>query len=249
LQGTRFTWTDTTGEVEYANLAFSGRAGTYRLLFEAASARNESDIMRYDPEAESDRSHLVVSAIKSVAGQVPENEFFDIRLRFRYASWLFGLGSIDVALTSRSADSVTAAQGVLAEAAASLNARFWQNAQPRTDQRDRLLFVGVTGRVFNTLPYYGIQVGSQELAGSAFEGSLFAVALLRRFNSTPYVVDRDTIVAQPTNVFAEFFLRSSRVDFFRMLNFRGGVMLPLARGQRLHSRIVVSVPVGGIEFF
>jgi hypothetical protein len=68
-------------------------------------------------------------------------------------------------------------------------------------------------------------------------------------SDTMSVLDGDTLTSRPWNIIADFFLRSSSIDFFKTLNLRGGFLLPLRSGTRLQSRIVVSVPVGTLNLF
>ena len=109
--------------------------------------------------------------------------------------------------------------------------------------------MGVQVRIFNTLPYWGAHFGSVEHAGSPFNGSSATFGVLHRMTDTLSVVQGDTLVSEPWNLFADFFLTSSSIAFFKALNLRGGVLLPLKGGKKLDSRIVVSVPVGTINLF
>ncbi len=178
----------------------------------------------------SNSSYVTVSVIKSIAGERPQNEFFELRFKFNYARRFFGLASLDVALSSQGTDTVSSEQRKLTEAGASLN---W--GLPADERGKRLLFAGLIGKVFNTIPYYGVVVGSTELNRSMFRGSTTMFALLRRFYS-------DSAVAT-YNVYVEVFLHSEEVDFFKRLNIRGGVLLPLRAHGELESRIVLEVPV------
>ena len=111
------------------------------------------------------------------------------------------------------------------------------------------MFAGVMLRVFTTLPYYGVTFGSVEHGASPFQGSTFSLSVLHRMSDTLNVVGVDTVTSTPMNILADFFLRSSTIDFFKTLNLRGGFLLPLHAGSKLQSRIVVSVPVGTLNLF
>ena len=191
LRGNVLVQSDSVGDATFKDLTFAGPSGKYRLTFATLHSAQESgdpsggeqrprscgdtsDIMVYDAERASDRSYVAASAIKSIAGIIPNDEFFEIRGRFRYGPRLFGMASIDVALSNRGSDTVRSTQQALTEAAVSLNYAVSSVGTRRTaitDEYDRTLFVGGVVRVFNTLPYLGAQVGSVENATSAFAGA------------------------------------------------------------------------------
>ena len=270
LRGNVLVQSDSVGDATFKDLTFAGPSGKYRLTFATLHSAQESgdpsggeqrprscgdtsDIMVYDAERASDRSYVAVSAIKSIAGIIPNDEFFEIRGRFRYGPRLFGMASIDVALSNRGSDTVRSTQQALTEAAVSLNYAVSSVGTRRTaitDEYDRTLFVGGVVRVFNTLPYLGAQVGSVENATSAFHGSTFIVGVLHDLSLAPSIVQGDTLVPAQWALFSEFFLRSSTIDFFKTLNLRGAVLLPVFKQkEKLQSRITVSVPVGTLNLF
>jgi len=254
LQGTTVLRADENGQVQFTDLAVVGFRGTYRLRFAPLGDRNPSHgtystRMWYDPEHESNRSHVVISAIKSIAGQVPRDEFFDVRFRYRYGGRFFSLASFDVALNAVNTDSVKSNQQFLTEADGSLCYTLFTTADTLTSLYERAAFIGPRIRVFNTLPYYGIQVGSEEQSRSAFQGSMISVGVLHRMNDTVNIVGVDTIRAYQWNLSADVFLRSSTVAFFKTLNLRVGVLIPIAKSAKIQSRITIAVPVGTIEFF
>lgn len=257
LLGNTVIKTDVNGEARFNDLVVQGPDGYYRLVFRIlgglrdAAGSDTSGLMLYDADRVFDRSYVVISAIKSIAGRIPSDEFFDVRFRYRYHRNVFALANIDVALSNRGTDTVRSNQQALTEAAVSLN---WSplsatRLTPVTEERERSLFFGVQLRVFNTLPYWGSHLGSVEHAGSPFTGSSATIGVLHRMADTLGVVGGDTLVSQPWNLFADFFLTSSSIPFFKALNLRGGILLPLKGGRKLDSRIVVSVPVGTINLF
>lgn len=63
------------------------------------------------------------------------------------------------------------------------------------------------------------------------------------------IVNGDSINTTRSNLGVEFFLRSSMVDFFRLLTIRGSVLMPLERKGDITSRIAIAVPVGTIYPF
>jgi hypothetical protein len=252
LTGTTIAKSDADGQAAFTNLSLVGPSGRYRLAFEAVGFRWAQDttaIMLYDPDRSSDRNYVVLSAIKSVAGRIPANEFFDARFRFRFHRIVFALASFDVALSHRDTDSLSSEQGHLTEAAALLNVVLYTRKRPITEERERTVFAGPSLRVFNTFPYAGGHVGSMELGGSAFHGSSFTIGIFHRLSEVAQLVDGDTLMPAKSNLFADFFIRSSTIDFFRALNLRGGILLPLRKNRKVESRIIVAVPVGTISLF
>ncbi len=253
LHGKTVVKADEHGEATYTDLAIVGPGGDYRLMFRplgpyAREAWTYSGVLAYRPGDLSTRSHVVISAIKSITGEVRRDEFFDVRFRFRYDERIFGLANFDVALSSPDDTAGTAPQ-LLTEAGASLNYTFRFARDPITHLYERGLFVGAVGRIFNTLPYWGVQAGSVEYRGSAFQGSSFAVALLVRMRDSMSVIGSDTIRASPLSVGVDAFLRSSTIAFFKTLNLRIGVLIPVRQAAKIQSRITIAVPVGTLEFF
>lgn len=253
LSGVTVAKTDTAGEATFTDLAITGPEGYYQLVFRSITGVRRPDVlsarMLYDPDRLFDHSYVVISAIKSIAGTAPAGEFFDARFRFRYGRNVFALAAFDVNLISRGTDSVNSSQSFLSDGSVSLNLTILTRSTPRTTERERSLFAGPMVRVFNTLPYFGANIGSVEHGASPFQGSTFSLALLHRMSDTMNVVSGDTVTSRPWSLLADFFLRSSSIDFFRTLNLRGGFLLPLRSGSRLECRIVVSVPVGTLNLF
>ncbi len=261
ISGQTSAETDANGIAQFDSLKIVGPSGSYRLQYVVRyqkagggsdSAMTWSQTIRHNPDRNSNQSFVVVSAIKTISGVAPKNEFFDLRFRFRFSQNLFGLGQVDFGL-SGTGDSVHSTQHELTEAAVSLNKVVWTYKDLEIGRVERALYVGPTLVVFNTLPYVGIQFGSIEHAGSAFQGSSMQVAVLSRLSPDTNFVGGDTLFAAKQNLYASFFVRSSTIAFFKALNLRGGVVLPFdfghLKGGRLSTRLVVSVPVGSIDFF
>ena len=229
--------------------SLGGRRGPPELQVRGQCSDYSTPI-RYDPNWSLNRNYVSIGAIKSIAGATPENEFFDIRFRFRLTDRLVTVSSVDLSLTSRtSTDSVRSNQRALTEATALFAFAFAARRDPVTEAPERQLLVGALWKVFNTIPYAGVWLGSEELTGSAFEGSAFGVGLVGSLYETPVVIDRETVRPQRLNVLADFYVRSADVPFFRLLNFRGTVLLPLARGIPMTSRIAILVPIDGLFTF
>lgn len=254
LLGTTVVRTEESGLATFRDLGLSGRRGAYRIAFHVRGPGVQptvgTTVIFNDPTVVYDRSYVTISAIKTVAGTAPSDEFFDVRFRFKLGPRWSTLADFDVALTNRGTDTVTSKQTALSEASAALG---WAVAPPTTDPvtsvPDRELFVGPLVRVFNSLPYYGVQFGGLELGGSAFQGSSAAVALVHRINNATYFVNGDSLTATPYSIIADAFIRSSKIDFFKALTIRAGVLLPIESNGRLTSRITIAVPIGTIDNF
>lgn len=244
--------TGETGEAVFDSLGISGEPGACALKITLPSAQKLEKLtnaFEYDPDVSLNRNFVAISAIKSIAGEIPDDEFFDIRFRYRIWRRVFVISATDIALTSRSTDSVRSSQRKLTEASISGNFTFHQRTDPRNGVPERDVFVGAVVKVFNTLPYAGIHLGVVELAGSAFQGSTLTFGPVLSLYSSPVVIRGNTVRPQRFNILADFLVRSSSVDFFKNLNIRGSVLLPVARGIPLSSRIGIAVPVGTLHIY
>ncbi len=260
LRGSRLRRSIEDGTATFDSLSVSGPGGTYYLTFALTQCPDTpesegtcwvaSQPMSYDPDWSLNRSFVTIGAIKSIAGVTPDNEFFDLRFRFRLTSRLVSLTNVDLALTARtSTDSVRSTQKRLTEATALIAVGFAPRKDPITEAPERQLLGGVVAKVVNTIPYAGLWMGAEELTGSAFQGSASGVGLVSSLYRTPFEVDGEIVRPQAFNVLAEFYIRSSDVPFFKFLNIRGTILLPIARGIPLTSRIAVLVPVDGLFTF
>ena len=95
-----------------------------------------------------------------------------------------------------------------------------------------------------------VVLGSIELHQSAFFSSYFLAGYLRRFfpvTPTTNVLASGERLADD-NLYTEFLIHSSKVNFFRYLAVKGGVLIPLLgrRGEfdDVQFRITIAVPVG-----
>jgi hypothetical protein len=261
LVGSTMVKTDDKGEALFSDLGISSGAGTFKVAFSTTAegqtrTTDSSSAIAVDPDEAFNRSSVAVSAIKSISGIRPPDEFFDVRFRFRIPGSLFVFSNIDIALSNSGTDSVSSTQKRLTEGGVSLNYAFGpmrrQNGIP-----ERTAFAGAQAKIFNTLTYYGPQFGIVELGGSAFAGSSIAVSYLHPILPESAVVDGVAVSSQEHNFYWEFYLRSSLIPFFSALTLRGGVLVPADPGLRLRvadhvstqSRIVISVPVGTIALF
>jgi hypothetical protein len=246
--------TNVEGRAAFDSLRLQGREGEYLMTYvidaEPSVKGASSGTIVHDPKRDFDQNFVVISAIKTVSGVAPENEFFDLRFRFRLSRFLHLLANTDIALTSRGTDSVASKQKRLTEAALLTNGNLWMPRANVSDVPQRLVFAGTQLKVFNTVPYWGAQIGGTELGGSAFHGSMLTVSYLRRwYGDELVVVDGDSVFTAKNNIGLDFFLRSSAVEFFKVLTIRGGVVVPLRSDARLTSRIAIAIPVGDLYRF
>lgn len=184
---------------------------------EGASTQGTTEVVR-------DSSHVLVSAIKSISGEVPENKFFALNWRINYSRLYFTLANVDIALSDAQTDSVRSPNSKLTEAgiSANLDVSALLDAQHRFSY-DRTMFVGGITKIFNTEAYYGGIAGSIELHESPFFSSYFFAGYLRRFFPvTPRSnVREDGKRLADDNLYAEFLIHSSEINFFRYLAVKG----------------------------
>ncbi len=254
LQGTPTVRTDSLGRAVFSDLRLHGKTGEYQLRFELTTPFNDSTFSNsliYNPRRDFDQNFVVISAIKTISGVAPRNEFFDLRFRFRLGDFGHILANTDVALSSRGTDSVSSTQDRLSEAAVLLNGNLHFVQDYSSDVPQRVLFGGAQLKVFNTIPYYGVHIGGTELAGSAFQGSSLSIAYLQRwFGDTLAVVNGDSIHTAKHNLGVDFFVRSSLVEFFKVLTIRGSVLMPFrSKNAGIATRIAVAVPIGDVYRF
>jgi hypothetical protein len=217
----------------------------------------------YDVDREYNKSFVIISAIHSVSGVQPTNEFFDVRFRFRLPAGFSAHVSADLNIerastlekdTVKGGREVTEAVGMINWSGSRRKIKYWHNAMRVTDERtdalDRLLFVGGQVRVFSGVPYAGLHIGNVEMGHSAFFGSSFTLGYLTPLSYLPVkLADNPAVYPTQHNLIAEAFLRSSQVNFFEFLNVRGTFLLPFETARRVQSRIAIAVPIGGIKAF
>jgi hypothetical protein len=261
IRGQTSRVSDTLGVVRFDSLAVVGPPGCYTLEFRrfdmSDNAKGEfSNPMCYDVDRAYNRNFVIISAIRSIAGSVtPPDEFFDIRFRFRFGREWHGMVHSDLSVVRRSiedVDSVRSTTKRLVDAALLLNwtdDKYMQIRDALSGTPERFLFIGAQLRLFATVPYIGAHVGSVELARSLFHGSSLSFGLVTPLQRMPVRVENEPFRPTPANIVIDAFLRSSGVDFLKYLNIRGGVLIPMTKGQRPASRIVLAVPVGGLISF
>jgi hypothetical protein len=261
MRGQTVRVTDSVGVVRFDSLAVVGPGGWYTLEFRRLGMPDRADgefsnPMCYDVDRAYNRNFVIISAIRSIAGSVtPPDEFFDIRFRFRFGKEWHGMVHSDLSVIRRSdedTDSVRSTTKRLVDAALLLNwtdDKYMQIRDALSGTPERFLFVGAQLRLFNTVPYFGVHVGSVELARSPFHGSSLSIGFVTPLQRMPVKVENEAFRPTPGNIVIDAFLRSSGVDFLKYLNVRGGVLVPMTKGQRPASRIVLAVPVGGLISF
>jgi len=195
------------------------------------------------------QSIFFVSVVKSIAGQKPSLEFFDVNTRFSFTPTLFSMAGADIALSNVQTDTVGSKQDKFTEAGIMLN-----YVLPISKDTCRHLFGGIHFKIFNTIPYFGFVLGSVEVRGKLLS-SYFTLSILRTVNEV------DTVFAHSLgknmfqdNAYIEFALYSSKVSFLQYLRVKGGVLVPAwwnkgprPTNQDIVTRITVEVPVGTIE--
>ncbi len=205
--------------------------------------------------SDSGSSYVMLSLIKSVAGQIPASEFFDLRLRFAGRSRTFTTGNIDIALSQSAAD--TAANTRLTEAGFAYN---WRIGRSATTIRSgaqvpaRLTAVTLGYKIFNTVSYATLGLSGHELRGSLLEGSFITMSYARRLLPNPAIpAGTDTTnVNRPRAddyLLIDFFIRVPNAQFLDKLRIRGGLAVPVRSGFPVESRIVLSVPVVDLQRF
>jgi hypothetical protein len=253
LFGPTVRLTSEDGSATFDTLGLSGAAGWYAVRLSVAGCDSfcvaTTNPIVYDPDVSLDRNFVAVSAIKSIAGVIPDDEFFDIHFRLRLTKHMFLIAASDIALTSRGNDSVHSNQKRLTEATLALHYKLFTHSDIRNGVPERVLSLGPLIKVFNTFPYTGIHISSLELAGSPFQGSSLTVGPVFGLYGQPRLVGGQPFRPQLFNLYAEFYVRSETIDFFKSLNIRGSILLPAAHGEPLTSRIAIAVPVGTIHIF
>lgn len=224
------------------------------LSFMAANDARSQDITKADTTSKNVEKHnfYIVSVIKSVGGQKPVHEFFDFNVRLFFTSWLFSYASADIAISNVSTDSVGSTQDKFTEAGFSLNYSFTLDGQ----QTSRQLYVGPVLKIFNTVPYLGIHVGSMEIEGDLLS-SFMSFGLLHAVTAI------DTSFAKGIsknlfrdNFYIEFALHSKTFSLLKHLRVKGGLLLPTwwNKGPQpsntdIVTRITIEVPLGTVELF
>ena len=204
----------------------------------------------FTPYTTSDSSYGMVSAIKSIFGQKPSNEFFDFSLRFRLSDKFATVIGGDINIQN---DTIGSTQKYFTEASGILNISPWTNAD-----NERQFVFGPIFKIFNTVPYSGFQIGGYELT-SQFRGSYFLISYLYSLynidTSFSHSINKNLF---RNNLYFEFALYSARLaSFTQFLRIKGGILFPLPWGKSdpspvlndIVTRIAIEVPIGGFINF
>jgi len=273
LGGATAIATDSSGVAVFDSLVFLGREGSgYRLCFVVVDTHDDgkdpachdvadghlskdSAPMRYNVNREYNRNLLIISAIHSVAGtQVPTNELFDLRFRFRLPWGMSSLISADIPFQRKDKSDSTDVKSTVRDV---LDALYMLNydspvrlKDPVTDALERLLFGGGQLRILAGVPYGGAQLGSIEMGSSLFFGSMASVGFITPLSMTPVKLKGGgAVFPVRSNIVVDAFLRSSGLDFMKFLNLRASFLVPLNRGRKVQSRLAIAVPIGTITPF
>lgn len=202
--------------------------------------------------------YFLASAIHSVSGEKPANEFFDIYFVFHYWGRKadseksdimrgFSIASVDVAFSNVQTDSVGSTQKKLSEAGISMNAGF------STANGSRELYTGIQGKIFNGVPFWGVHLGGME-TNSTLLGSYLSAGVLWSMLKPNITIEEAPRQFQ-RNIFVEFALHSPQISFLKYVRIKGGILIPWTTDNRIPTiddvqhRIAVEVPVGGIFAF
>ncbi|MBA3919017.1 MAG: hypothetical protein C0516_10580 [Gemmatimonas sp.] len=252
LIGTTAKETDDQGHASFADVKLVGNSARYRLTFKSGTDTAQSKPIRYAPIADFDRNMFSASAIRTISGLAPKGEFFDLRFRFRLTENIHSLAAIDLSISNRaSADSVASEQKRLVDALLMTNVSLGWAGNRVTDIPDRQVFIGAQARVLNTIPFYGAHLGSIELGHSPFAGSSMSIGYLRSWYGEETVkIDSAELKVPKQGIGIEFFVRSDKYEFFKVLTVRGSTLIPVGRtsGEAM-TRIVVAVPLGALFSF
>lgn len=188
-------------------------------------------------------SFIFISAIKSIAGKEPSSEFIDINCKFNLVSKSFALVSMDLAFSTTQVDTLQETEKTLTEAGLSLNYEFANSIDSL-----RTFILGLSMKIFDGIPFAGIQLGSIETHKKSPVFTSFCLGgYLLRLNSIDEEINRTQDVKDSYhNFYVEFALHSNNLDFLKHLRIKGGILLPISNWKvnGFESRIVLEVPIG-----
>lgn len=215
------------------------------VLIKPLLSGDERRIQITDPNS----SFFLVSVLKSVSGVKPSEEFFDMNVKLSFGENFFAFASADIAITGVSTDSLSSKQDKLTEAGFMLNLTYGGS-------NERKLFVGGNLKIFNTIPYVGVGLGSMEHAGPLVS-SYLTLNYLYQMNGIDsiFVADLGKRMYR-NNFYVEFALYSTKFDFLKLLRIKGGFLIPIHTDEPFKpsnndiiSRITIEVPLGEINPF
>jgi len=222
------------------------------LIFNLNNTAIAQDATSTKKSVDDSLNFFLISGIKSISGTIPDREFFDLHAKFHFGRDVFALASFDIALTNNQSDSISSSAEKLTEASV-----FSSYVIKEVDNEKRALFVGGLVKIFDTVPYYGLHLGSIENKGSLFT-SYFILGLIKRF----YPIKKEdnlskTVKEHNINIYLEFALYAIDAPFVNNLRIKGGVILPTPFGNDdtdptlndVKTRIVLEIPVGEVFKF
>ncbi|HEX8060520.1 MAG TPA: hypothetical protein VF473_06265 [Cyclobacteriaceae bacterium] len=203
---------------------------------------------------------IFLSAIRSVAGTAPSNEFFDLNLKFNYGGHWFTLLGLDLSLSPPAKTDST--QLRINEAFASANIFFPRGPALISGKLNRAMFAGGGAKVFNQRPYGGLHLGSLEINGPLFSSYLFAGYYRELYGGYAKVQNEKSAVLFRNNFYAECALAfDNKKDVAGILSdirIKIGILAPFTHSDQdivkpgskdVQYRIVLEVPIGGIFKF
>jgi len=201
------------------------------------------------------KTFFYIAAIKTVHGEKPESEFFDIGIRARLFNRLSSMGNFDIALSDTESENDTTAEP-------GSSSREFSDAGISLDyiaftspDSNREVFAGIKIKLFDAVPYWGFHLGSVEVCNSKLKGSFFTAGYIQRFFKTDSTynatLDRNE---HNHNFFIEFGLMSDRkeIPVICSLRIRAGILIPTPfwnhnpepTASDVKSRIVIEIPIG-----
>ena len=205
-----------------------------------------------------------ISAIRSVAGNKPDSELFDLFFKFKYGKndgW-FSILAADLALNSSGSTDTTAIR--INEGMANIN-MWWPGREEKIETYRRLLFLGGGLKIFNERMYAGGHLGSMEINGPFFSSYVLAGYYKDVFLSSSALMNPDGPNNFRHNLYAEVAISANgtQVPIISDLRIKIGLMVPIgpsdgikAADQAINrtnedviTRIVLEVPIGKIFTF
>jgi hypothetical protein len=203
---------------------------------------------------------IFLSAIRSVAGIPPSNEFFDLNLKFNYGGNMFTLFGLDLSLSPPAKTDST--QLRINEGLATVNIFFHKGEKLASGTLSRALFTGGGLKVFNQRAYMGAHIGSLEINGPLFSSYLFAGYYRDVYGGYAKIQNEKNAVLFRNNFYSECALAfDNKKDIAGILSdirIKLGIICPFTNSSKdivkpgskdVQYRLVLEVPIGGIYKF
>jgi hypothetical protein len=198
-----------------------------------------------DTTGQNGNSFVLLSLIKSVAGQIPVDEFFDIRVKLQGAPWLYTFGSLDVSL-STTQDTSAADSNARKLTDATFSQNFIVLPARNLAAPDREGALTLMYKVFDTRSFLGAGFTALELRHSRLEGSMITIAYVYRMyastepTGTPQA---GTAIRDRNYAYFEYYIRVPGAQFLDRLRVKGGLLLPFSGPEAPTYRVTLSVPI------